>query len=121
MHEFGITQEILHTVLDAAERAHATRVNRVRITVGELTEVVPDALQFAWEHSTPGTLAEGAVLEVTETPGRSECLQCGAVFEHDRFDRHCSACGAFVTKPIGGDELRIDDIDADVPDADAGS
>ena len=40
-------------VLDASEKAGATRVNRVRLTIGELTEVVPDALQFAysrWKH-----------------------------------------------------------------------
>jgi hydrogenase nickel incorporation protein HypA/HybF len=118
VHEFGITQEILRAVLETSERVGATRVNVVHITVGELTEVVPDALQFAWEHSTPGTLAEGATLDVTETPGRSRCLECGAEFEHDRFDRHCNACGTFATQMIGGDELRVDNIDVDVPDED---
>jgi hydrogenase nickel incorporation protein HypA/HybF len=120
VHEFGITQEILRAVLETGERVGATRINTVRITVGELTEVVPDSLQFAWEHSTPGTLAEDAALCVTETPGRSRCLECGTEFQHDRFDRHCNACGSFATEMIGGDELRVDDIDVDVPDKDDG-
>ena len=118
MHEMGITQEVLAAVLDASEAAGATRVNLVRLTVGELTEVVPDALQFAWECLTPGTLAEGAILEIRETPGRSACMVCGTEFEHDRFDRRCTAegCGSFSTQELSGRELRIDDIDVDLPD-----
>jgi hydrogenase nickel incorporation protein HypA/HybF len=117
VHEFGITQEILRSVLDASEQAGAVKVNVVNVTIGDLAEVVPDALQFAWEALTPGTLAEGAVLEVTETPGRSQCLECGTRFVHDRFDRRCTQCGSFATKTFGGDELRIDGVDVDLPDA----
>lgn len=116
MHEMGVTQEVLRAVIDASHAAHATRINRVRLTIGELTEIVPDALQFAWEALTPGTLAEGSVLEIRETGGRSICLQCGAEFDHGRFDRRCKACGSFATKVAVGDELTIDDIDVDVPD-----
>jgi hydrogenase nickel incorporation protein HypA/HybF len=114
----GITQEVLGAVIDAAQNAGATRINSVRLTVGGLTEIVPDALQFAWECLTPGTFAEGAVLEIRETSGRSLCMECGAEFDHDRFDRRCTAegCGSFMTKPLAGDELRIDDIDVELPD-----
>jgi hydrogenase nickel incorporation protein HypA/HybF len=113
----GITQEVLASVVEAGRRAGATRINKVRLTVGELTDIVPDSLQFAWECLTPGTFAEGAVLEIHESPGRSSCLQCGAEFDHDRWDRRCTAagCGSFLTKPISGDELRVDDIDVDLP------
>ena len=118
MHEMGITQEVLRAVIDASERAGATRINRVRLTVGELTDIVPDSLQFAWECLTPGTFAEGAVLEIRETPGRSVCMECGTEFAHDKFDRKCPSpeCGSFMTRVIAGDELRTDDIDVDLPD-----
>lgn len=116
MHEMGVTAEVLRAVVDASERAGATRINIVRVTIGELTEIVPDALQFAWEALTPGTLAEGSMLKIRETGGRSLCLQCGAEFDHGRFDRQCTACESFATKVIVGDELLIDDIDVDVPD-----
>jgi hydrogenase nickel incorporation protein HypA/HybF len=118
MHEMGITQEVLRAVIDASERAGATRLNRVRLTVGELTDIVPDSLQFALECLTPGTFAEGAVLEIRETPGRSVCMECGTEFTHDKFDRVCPApgCGSFMTKVIAGNELTTDDIDVDLPD-----
>jgi len=119
VHEMGITQEVLAAVIEASERAGATRINRVRLTVGELTDIVPDSLQFAWECLTPGTFAEGAVLEIRETPGRSVCMECGAEFAHDKFDRRCPSpdCGSFMTRVIAGDELRTDDVDVDLPDA----
>jgi hydrogenase nickel incorporation protein HypA/HybF len=123
MHEMGITAEILRAVEDACVKAGATKVNKVRITVGELTEIVPDALQFGWECLSPGTFVEGAVLEINETGGRSVCLVCGTEFDHDRFDRRCTApgCGSFASKVIAGDELKIDDIDVDLPDDVQGS
>ena len=118
MHEMGVTTEVLRAVIDAGSAAGATRVNSVSITIGELTEIVPDALQFAWEALTPGTLAAGAVLNIRETGGRSVCLQCGAEFDHGRFDRRCTACESFATQVMVGDELMIDHIDVDVPDGD---
>ena len=118
MHEMGITQEVLLNVVDAAAAAHATRINSVTLTVGGLTDVVPDSLQFAWECLTPGSPAEGAVLVILESVGRSVCLQCGVEFEHDKFDRHCEACGSFATQVIQGNELRVDHFDADLPETD---
>jgi hydrogenase nickel incorporation protein HypA/HybF len=109
----GITQEVLDAVLDAAEKAGASRVNIVRITVGELTEVVPDALQFAWEVLRAGTMAEDAVLEVTVVGARSRCVECEELFEHDRFDRRCPSCGGHMCAVVEGNELRIDDVDVD--------
>jgi hydrogenase nickel incorporation protein HypA/HybF len=112
----GVTTEILRAVLDASTNAGATRINTVHVTIGELTEIVPDALQFSWEALTPGTLAEGSTLVIRETGGRSVCLQCSEEFDHGRFDRRCTACGSFATKVCVGDELLIDDVDVDVPD-----
>ncbi|HEX9093216.1 MAG TPA: hydrogenase maturation nickel metallochaperone HypA [Coriobacteriia bacterium] len=114
----GITAEVLNAVFKAAEEAGAVRVNTVHLTVGELTEVVPDSLQFAWEALTPGTIAEGAELLIEETPGRSRCLDCGTVFEHDRFERLCTGCGSFLVEVLSGHELMIGAVDVGLPGAD---
>ena len=118
MHEMGVTQEVLAAVIAASTKAGATRINAVRLTVGELTALVPDSLMFAWECLTPGTLAEGAALEITAPAGRSLCLACGTEFDHDRFDRRCTACGGQQTEVIAGNELLVDNVDVDVPDDD---
>jgi hydrogenase nickel incorporation protein HypA/HybF len=110
----GITSEVLATVLDAASKAGAVRVNTVNLTVGGLTEIVPDSLQFAWEALTPGTLAEGAVLNIDHVVARSRCAECGTEFEHDRFDRLCTACGSFLVEVLAGNELMIGAVDVEM-------
>jgi hydrogenase nickel incorporation protein HypA/HybF len=121
MHEMGVTQEVLDAVIEASTAAGATRVNSVCLTVGELTALELDSVQFAWECMTPGTLAEGAVLDITVTPARSLCLACGAEFGHDRYDRRCTACGSQMTEVVSGNDLLIGKVDVEVPDAEEAS
>lgn len=115
MHEMGIVSGILSTAVEAAERSGATRITNIKITVGELTEIVDFALQFAFEALSPGTLAEGAVLTVNRVGARSRCGQCQTEFEHDRFEIICPECGTFICELIQGRELTIDSIEIDTP------
>jgi hydrogenase nickel incorporation protein HypA/HybF len=113
MHEMGITQGILASALDAAESAGAQRISEIRISVGELTEVMEFALQFAFESLTPGTLAEGATLTVTHVGARSRCNTCGAEYDHDRFQMLCPECDSMDVVLLQGRELQIDSIEVD--------
>jgi len=113
VHEMGITQGILAASFEAAEEVGATRITEIRISVGELTEIVDFALQFAFEALTPGTMAEGATLVVTDVPARSRCLECGTEYAHDRFQMLCPECGSFNVQLLQGRELTIDSIQTD--------
>lgn len=116
MHEMGITQGILGTAFDAAKDAGATRITEIRISVGDLTEIVDFALQFAFESLTPGTMAEGATLVVQHVVPKSRCETCGAEYEHDRFEMVCPECGSMAVTLLQGRELQIDSIET--PDED---
>lgn len=109
----GITSSILESSFEAAEKAGATRITEIRVSVGELTEVVEFALQFAFESLSPGTMAEGATLIVNNVPARSKCNECGLEYDHDRFQMVCPDCGAFDVTLLQGRELQIDSIEAD--------
>ena len=113
MHEMGITQSILASSFDAANNAGAKRITEIRISVGELTETVDFALQFAFEALTPDTMAEGATLVITKVPARSLCRECNTEYEHDRFQMVCSGCGSMNVELLQGRELSIDSIEAD--------
>ena len=63
MHELSIMQSALNQALREARRAGAARVHQIRLRIGVLSGVVPDALQFAFEALTPGTAAEGAAAD----------------------------------------------------------
>lgn len=110
MHEMGITQGILAASFEAAENAGATQITEIRISVGELTEIVEFALQFAFEALTPDTIAEGAVLTVNHVKARSRCNTCGVEYDHDRFQMLCPECGSFDVLLLQGRELTIDAI-----------
>lgn len=111
MHEMGITQGILASSFEVAQNAGATKITEIRISVGELTEVVEFALQFAFEALTPGTIAEGATLTVTHIGAKSHCNSCGADYEHDRFSMTCAECDSLDVVLLEGRELRIDSIE----------
>lgn len=116
----GIVSGILTASVDSARRMEAVRINEIRVRVGELTEIVDEALHFAFEALTPGTLAEGAVLVVERVAGRSVCAECGASFNHGRFDVVCPECGSYFCSLVEGRELEIESIDVDLPDSQEG-
>lgn len=113
MHEMGITQGILSTAFEAARNAGCTRIDRITISVGEMTEIVDFALQFAFEALTPETMAEGAELVINMVPAKSRCLECGHEYEHDRFQMLCPECNSLHVELLQGRELQIDDIDCE--------
>jgi hydrogenase nickel incorporation protein HypA/HybF len=114
MHEMGIAEGILSSSLEAAESAGARGITGVYVTIGELTEVSEDALQFAWEAICPGTRAEGSVLDITMVPATSRCADCAHEWVHDRYSgARCPSCGGWVVMLQQGREMKIDSIDID--------
>lgn len=116
MHELGLMTGVVDSVQKAAEEAGATRVLKVNLSVGVMTEAFPEALQFAFEVLREGTLLDGAELAITMVEPRSRCLECNAEFEHDRFHMTCPECGSAFTELLQGRELAIDSIEVDLPD-----
>jgi hydrogenase nickel incorporation protein HypA/HybF len=111
VHEFGLMANVLEQTEKACREAGAVRVTRIRLVAGEMTEVLPEALEFALEALGAGTVAEGATLCVERPRPRSRCTQCGYEFENDRFSRACPTCGALATELLAGRELYIKDME----------
>ena len=109
----GITQSILAASFDAARDAGMTRITMIRIRVGDLTETVDFALEFAFEALTPDTMAEGAELQIVRVPARSHCNECGAEYEHNRYEMLCPTCGSMDVELLQGRELLIESVEAD--------
>lgn len=116
MHEMSIIAGVLDTVTPSALQAGAERVLGISLRIGDMTEVVDEALEFAFEVLTEGTLCEGAQLTVTKVHPRGVCFECGHEFDHDRFHRSCPACGSFQTQVVQGREMEIESIEVDLPD-----
>ena len=118
MHELGIMTGAMEAVEASARQAGATRVLRIDLSVGVMTEAIEDALRFAFEALSENTLCEGAELAINMVQPKSICTECGEEFSHDRYHVACPACGSGFTHIIEGKELQIDSIEVDLPDED---
>ena len=86
-----------------------------------MTEAVEDALRFAFEALSEGTMCEGAEFRINMIQPVSTCLECGNEYTHDRYHVTCPKCGSGFTQLIAGKEMRIDSIEVDIPDDDEAS
>lgn len=109
----GICDGIVTASLEAADKAGAKKINSIDVTIGVLTEIQEDALQFAFSVLTKDTIAADSALNVTMLPARSVCGECSAEFGHGRFDAKCPECGSYVCTLVQGRELQIDSMDVD--------
>ncbi|NJK36282.1 MAG: hydrogenase maturation nickel metallochaperone HypA [Oscillatoriales cyanobacterium RM1_1_9] len=112
MHELGITQNI---VAIAVEYAGAVPVKRVSLEIGQLSAVMPEAIQFCFEVCCRGTIVEGAQLEIIEIPGIGQCCQCGTEVDLDVPFGICPSCGSVELKIIQGEELNIKTMEVESP------
>jgi hydrogenase nickel incorporation protein HypA/HybF len=107
MHELSIMDSALSLALDQAEKAGATKVYVIRLRIGALSGVVPDALQFAFEALAPGTLADGAALDIVNVPARFWCQSCANEFQADDFFAECPQCHAPSGELRAGREMEL--------------
>jgi hydrogenase nickel incorporation protein HypA/HybF len=113
MHEVSIMTEAVRLAVDTAQSAGAVRVTRLRLRVGALSGVVPEALRFSFDVVCRGTLAEGATLEIETVPGSGWCATCGADFPASDFFNECPRCHNPSGELRRGRELEIASVEMD--------
>ena len=111
VHELSICTSIAKI---ATEAAAGRPVERVRVDVGHLRQVVPDTLRHSWEMVVFDTSLDGAELEVREIPAVIECGCCGSQTRLDEPIFRCGTCASTDTKVVSGDELFVTSLDVTV-------
>ena len=113
MHEYSIVQALLERV-DREVRAHgASRVHRVRVSIGELAGVEIDLLRTAYDTIRHRTRCERAELDVRRVDARWECPRCGAAIPKGA-PLSCGPCGTRA-RLASGDEILLDTIEMEGP------
>jgi hydrogenase nickel incorporation protein HypA/HybF len=113
MHELSIMQSALDMVLDKARQAGASRVHAIRLRIGTVSGVVPDALQFAFEALTADTPAEGARLIIEDVPARFWCDTCHKEFESPNLLAQCPDCQGLSRELRAGREMELASMEVD--------
>ena len=108
MHELGLCSSIVEVV---ERRAQGRPVARVRVRVGCLHHVHPDAFDQSFALAAAGGVADGASAELVILDAAGTCRGCGTSFAvHHPMDP-CPACGEPEVVVAGGDELTLELIE----------
>jgi len=111
MHELSITQSILDIALRHAEKAEANKIELVHLTIGQLSSVIDDSVQFYWDIISKDTIAEGARLIFKRIPTELLCLDCNQRYKPDADELACPNCGSTRIKVVSGLEFYLESID----------
>lgn len=105
MHEVGIARSVIDAALAAVPEG--ATLSGVTVTIGPMSGVVADSLQFGFEVASKGTEAEGTELEIVEVPLKLHCEACDADFETDEAAvLRCPRC-AGNAQVIAGNETLV--------------
>ncbi|MBP0001680.1 MAG: hydrogenase maturation nickel metallochaperone HypA [Cyanobacteria bacterium SID2] len=111
MHEVGIMERTLEIALDRAQNSGASQIHHLKMRVGALSGVVPEALNFAFDVVTEGTIAQNAQFEIESVPARCYCSQCQAEFEPKDIIFECPTCHRVSANVISGKELELTSLE----------
>lgn len=119
MHELSVATALVAQAEQAARAAGADRVVAVRLRLGRLSGLVPEALEFGFAFAAEGTALEGARLEIERVDPVIWCPSCeaaGTLASTTRF--RCPTCDTPSAQVLAGRELELRSLEvADPADA----
>jgi len=113
MHESGIALSLLEIIEQEVLPYKGSKVINVKLRIGRISGVMPDALRFAFEALSTGGVADGASLEIEEVPIAIRCNTCKKVSVSDAPFMVCPHCKGVEVEMIGGRELEIREMEID--------
>ena len=116
MHELSITQNILDIALDEARNAHAGKINKISLVIGQASGIVPESVQFCFDELKKASIACEASLDFTIVPTQLKCRQCQHIFTPEDIIWVCDQCGSGEVDFIAGRELYLNSIEAEQED-----
>jgi len=112
----SVCQALLAQVARIAQDRGATAVKRISIELGPLCGVDAGQLEAAFAVMRRGGLAAGAELAIASVGVRVACAACGKESEATPNRLICAACGAYRTRLMAGDELRLMQVELRMPE-----
>lgn len=113
MHELSLCQAIAGVV---TTHAAGRRVDVVRVQVGALRQVVPDALSFCWTLVRDAAGLPQAALELEFVAAAVACRACGTASAiASRFSVACPVCGSVDVEITRGEEFMVTSIEVCEP------
>ncbi len=116
MHETSLMENILATATSTLAPYNVKRVNEVSVIYGPLANIIPSALEFAYEALSENTVFEKARFIMHRVPIEAECLDCNKSYEAEKVPFKCPYCGSNRFNITGGTDVYLESIDFDDDD-----
>lgn len=109
MHEASIAKNMLEIAARAAGESSG-QVKRVVVSLGELSGIMPDALEFAFDAMKKDMGFEKASLSLQTLPLRAKCRECGLEYAPEGFPAICPECKSRSFCIIQGEEIYVKEL-----------
>ncbi len=113
MHEMSLAENMLAIIEQQAQAQRFRRVRSVVLEIGTLAAVEAEAMRFCFDAVTRGTIAQGAQLEIVETPGQGWCLHCAKTVAMQEQFALCPECGDAHVQITGGTAMRVKELEVE--------
>ena len=113
MHEMALAENVLEIVEQARGRDGFHRVRTLRLEIGQLASVEPDAMRFCFEAAARGSVAAGANLEIVEIAGAAWCDVCARRVALAELGAACPRCGGYRLRVVEGAEMRVKELEVE--------
>jgi hydrogenase nickel incorporation protein HypA/HybF len=104
-------QSMLEIALESAQAQGATRIHQLNMQIGEMSGVVPEAIEFAFDVCTQNTIAVGAKLKIEWLPVLCYCSSCQHKFAPKSIIYTCPECGTISRQILQGRELNLTSLE----------
>ena len=117
MHEMSYVVRFVNQALEVVGGSASGQVKRVTVSVGEMTDVLPEYLYKYYPLAVKETVLEGSELEVIEVPARVLCEGCQKEYHPSGENKYlCPNCGDSRGKIIAGRDVVLERVEVEVED-----
>ena len=114
MHELGVVFKVIQQVEEIAAENDVTRVEKVTLSLGEVSSVIPEYLTDCWKWAVKRTeVMKEAALDIETIPAVTHCDGCGQDYPTVQHGKICPFCGSGETWLAQGNEFIIKQIEAE--------
>ncbi len=107
MHETSMAYAILDIVSKIMSDHPGKQLTIVHLQIGQMSAVVPELLQSAYEGIIQNSPLENSKLVINIIPIQGTCLQCNKSFTLEEFVFSCPHCQSYEIQVTHGNELHI--------------
>lgn len=112
MHEMALMGDILNIIQEDIQNRNFTKVTKVELIVGELSNAMPDALEMAFDiYKTDGLdisfLDKNSQLIIVKEKAIAQCTVCSEEYIPDHKLAFCPNCEIPTGRLISGETFKI--------------